>query len=143
MLNVDTHVLLYALTGTLRPRERRVLGADQWSISGIVLWEIAKLAQLGRISIDLEDPDVVRVLARIHVWPLTREIAHGSPCVACCAGTHAPLRAVVARLRAELQAHDLQMAKPLWPALLEEPIRIDVPADAPWKPGQEYVYWPN
>ena len=50
---------------------------------------------------------------------------------------------LVARLRAELQAHDLQMAKPLWPALLEEPIRIDVPADAPWKPGQEYVYWPN
>jgi PIN domain nuclease of toxin-antitoxin system len=78
MLNVDTHVLLYALTGTLRPRERRVLGADQWSISGIVLWEIAKLAQLGRISIDLEEPDVVRVLARIHVWPLTREIAHAS-----------------------------------------------------------------
>ncbi len=50
---------------------------------------------------------------------------------------------VVTRLRAELAAHDRQMAKPLWPALLEEPIRIDVPADAPWKPGQEYVYWPN
>ena len=50
---------------------------------------------------------------------------------------------IVARLRAELDAHDRQMAKPLWPALLEEPIRIDVPADAPWKPGQEYVYWPN
>ncbi|HXI27325.1 MAG TPA: PIN domain-containing protein [Vicinamibacterales bacterium] len=78
MLNVDTHVLLYALTGTLKPGERRVLGADQWSISAIVLWEIAKLAQLGRISIDLEDVAVVRVLARIHVWPLTREIAHAS-----------------------------------------------------------------
>jgi PIN domain nuclease of toxin-antitoxin system len=78
MLNVDTHVLLYALTGTLKPRERRVLGADQWSISAIVLWEIAKLARLGRISINLEDPEVVRVLARIHVWPLTREIAHAS-----------------------------------------------------------------
>ena len=50
---------------------------------------------------------------------------------------------VVSRLRAELATHDRQMAKPLWPALLEEPIRIDVPADAPWKPGQEYVYWPN
>jgi arylsulfatase A-like enzyme len=50
---------------------------------------------------------------------------------------------IVRRLRAELAAHDGQMAKPLWPALLEEPIRIDVPADAPWKPGQEYVYWPN
>jgi arylsulfatase A-like enzyme len=50
---------------------------------------------------------------------------------------------IVARLRAELAAHDREMAKPLWPALLEEPIRIDVPADAPWKPGQDYVYWPN
>jgi PIN domain nuclease of toxin-antitoxin system len=78
MLNVDTHVLLYALTGTLTPRERRRLSGDQWSISAIVLWEIAKLAQLGRISIDLEEPEVVRVLARVHVWPLTREIAHAS-----------------------------------------------------------------
>ena len=52
-------------------------------------------------------------------------------------------RDVANKLRAELEKHDRQMAKPLWPALLEEPIRIDVPADAPWKPGQEYVYWPN
>jgi arylsulfatase A-like enzyme len=49
----------------------------------------------------------------------------------------------VQRLRHLLAAHDAQMAKPLWPALLEEPIRIDVPADAPWKPGQQFVYWPN
>jgi len=52
-------------------------------------------------------------------------------------------RDVVQHLRAELAAHDRQLTKPLWPALLEEPIRIDVPADAPWKPGQEYIYWPN
>ena len=50
---------------------------------------------------------------------------------------------IVARLRTDLAVHDSDLAKPLWPALLEEPIRIDVPADAPWKPGQEYVYWPN
>ena len=50
---------------------------------------------------------------------------------------------IVSRLRQELAAHDRQLAKPLWPALLEEPIRIDVAADAPWRPGQEYVYWPN
>jgi arylsulfatase A-like enzyme len=49
----------------------------------------------------------------------------------------------VVLLRSKLAAHDREMAKPLWPALLEEPIRIDVPADAPWKPDQEYVYWPN
>ena len=78
MLNVDTHVLLYAVTGALRPREIRLLSADRWSVSAIVLWEIAKLAQLGRIAVDLDDPDVVRVLTRVHVWPLTREIARTS-----------------------------------------------------------------
>ena len=78
MLNVDTHVLLYAVTGALSPREGRRLTADRWSISAIVLWEIAKLAQLGRIKVDLDDADVVRVLARVHVWPLTREIARAS-----------------------------------------------------------------
>lgn len=78
MLNLDTHVLLHAFTGTLRPLETRLLSADRWSISAIVLWEIAKLAQLGRIAVDLDDPDVVLAFARLHVWPLTREIAAAS-----------------------------------------------------------------
>jgi PIN domain nuclease of toxin-antitoxin system len=54
------------------------LAGALWSVSAIVLWEIAKLAQLGRIAVDLEDADVVRVLGRVHVWPLTRAIAHAS-----------------------------------------------------------------
>ncbi|TAK86044.1 MAG: PIN domain-containing protein [Betaproteobacteria bacterium] len=78
MLNVDTHVLLHALAGKLKPRELTLLQNDTWSISTIVLWEIAKLAQLGRIAVDLDDPEVVRALARLHVWPLTREIARES-----------------------------------------------------------------
>ena len=75
MLNLDTHVLLHAVAGRLSPVEGRLLRNDQWSISAIVLWEIAKLAQLGRIEVDLDDAEVVRALARVHVWPLTREIA--------------------------------------------------------------------
>jgi PIN domain nuclease of toxin-antitoxin system len=78
VLNVDTHVLLYAVTGTLTARERRLLSAHPWSISGIVLWELATLAQLGRVRLDLDDPRVVRVLDRVHVWPITREIAAAS-----------------------------------------------------------------
>lgn len=78
MLNVDTHVLLYAVAGELRPREARLLSEQRWSVSSIVLWEIAQLAQLGRIEVDLDDPEVVRVLARVHVWPLTRDIALAS-----------------------------------------------------------------
>lgn len=78
MLNLDTHVLLYAVRGELTNAERRVLSADPWSISAIVLWEIAKLAQLGRIVMDLDDAEVRRVMSRVHVWPLTREIARAS-----------------------------------------------------------------
>jgi PIN domain nuclease of toxin-antitoxin system len=52
--------------------------ANRWGISAIVLWEIAKLAQLGKIQVDRDDPDVVRVLGAVHVWPLTREIARAS-----------------------------------------------------------------
>jgi PIN domain nuclease of toxin-antitoxin system len=78
MLNLDTHLLLYAVTGALRPREASLLANNRWSISAIVLWEIAKLSQLGRITVDLDDAEVVRVLGRVHVWPLTREIARAS-----------------------------------------------------------------
>lgn len=78
MLNVDTHVLLFAVTGALTTAERRLLSVEPWSISAIVLWEIAKLAQRGRIAIDLDDAEVRRVLSRVHVWPLTRDIARAS-----------------------------------------------------------------
>jgi PIN domain nuclease of toxin-antitoxin system len=78
MLNLDTHILLHAVSGVLRPAERRLLSTERWSISPIVLWEVAKLAELGRIAMDLQDPEVVRVLSRLHVWPITREIAHAS-----------------------------------------------------------------
>ncbi len=78
MLNLDIHVLLYAVTGALRPREIELLSTDRWSISAIVLWEVVRLAQLRRIAVDLDDVEVVRVLARVHVWPLSREIARTS-----------------------------------------------------------------
>lgn len=78
MLNLDTHVLIYALRGDLRPRERELLATDSWGIAAIVLWELAKLAQLGRLTIDLDDPEVKVALSRLHVWPLDLEIARAS-----------------------------------------------------------------
>jgi PIN domain nuclease of toxin-antitoxin system len=78
MLNLDTHILLHALTGNLKPREKKLLSSDTWSISAIVLWEICKLAELGRIEIDVDDAEVVRVLQRIYTWPLTLEISRQS-----------------------------------------------------------------
>ena len=75
MLNPDTHVLLCALTGDLTSREYSLLSTDSWSISTIVLWEIAKLSELGRIEIDdMDSPELTRTLARIQTWPLTLDI---------------------------------------------------------------------
>ena len=70
MLNLDTHILLFALTGKLKKKEATLLEKHQWSISSIVLWEIFKLAQLKKIELDLHDIEVVRILSKIHQWPL-------------------------------------------------------------------------
>lgn len=74
MLNLDTHILLFALEGQLRRREKTVLDQDRWGISSIVLWEIAKLHQSGRIALGLDSPQLARALGRIHIWPLSREV---------------------------------------------------------------------
>ena len=55
MLNLDTHILIYALSDQLTKKEKAILSGQPWSISSIVIWEIAKLSQLKRIEIDLDD----------------------------------------------------------------------------------------
>ncbi len=78
MLNLDTHILLHALAGTLRPRERDLLSRELWGVSAIVRWEICKLRQLGRIEIDLDQREVKRIFARLHTWPLSWEVCRAS-----------------------------------------------------------------
>ena len=70
MLNLDTHILLYALNNSLTPAERKLLASEPWGISAIVLWEIAKLTQLGRITVDVRSAEFARIFARVQVWPL-------------------------------------------------------------------------
>ena len=74
MLNLDTHILLYALAGNLLPREEKPLAGDRWSISAIVLWEISKLHQKGRIGIGLDNPLMKGALERVEIWPINREV---------------------------------------------------------------------
>jgi PIN domain nuclease of toxin-antitoxin system len=78
MLNLDTHVLIDALRGELSPLERKLLSADRWSICAIVLWELAKLVQLGRLELDLDAVDFARALGAIHVWPLDLAVCRQS-----------------------------------------------------------------
>ncbi|MDP9177081.1 MAG: PIN domain-containing protein [Gemmatimonadota bacterium] len=63
-------MLVFALAGEVSEKERRLLAGNTWSISAIVLWELAKLVQLGRVTIDLEHPEVVRTLSALQVWPI-------------------------------------------------------------------------
>lgn len=78
MLNLDTHVLIHALSGNLMARERTLLSAHPWSISAIVLWELSKLVQLRRVILDLDAADFVRHLGRIHIWPIDFAVARRS-----------------------------------------------------------------
>jgi PIN domain nuclease of toxin-antitoxin system len=75
MLNLDTHILIHALAGSLTPRETRLLKSDaDWGISAIVLWEIEKLYAKGRIRLGLDAPELLGALARLHVWPISPEV---------------------------------------------------------------------
>ena len=78
MLNLDTHMLVFALNGELRPSEQALLARNRWSVAAIVLWELAKLVDLGRVDMDLDDRDVSRALNRIHVWPFDLAVARAS-----------------------------------------------------------------
>ena len=78
MIKLDTHILIFAFNGTVTSREQSVLRVNDWGISAIVLWEIAKLAQLGRISLDISDPSLSAALSDIHVWPIDVAIAQAS-----------------------------------------------------------------
>ncbi len=48
---------------------------NEWSMSGIVPWELAKLVKLGRVEVDLDDREVARTLDGIRLWPIDFAIA--------------------------------------------------------------------
>jgi PIN domain nuclease of toxin-antitoxin system len=75
MLNLDTHILVALLAGSLTTEEAALVADESLAISDIVLWEIAKLVQLGRLEMDLEDATYLRCLERIRVIPISPRIA--------------------------------------------------------------------
>jgi len=79
MLNLDTHILIHALDGGLTPRERQLLASNRWGISAIVLWELTKLRQLGRIAVDINTAEFATVLSRITVWPIDLSVCRRIP----------------------------------------------------------------
>lgn len=74
MLNLDTHILIYALSDDLTEKEKALLSKETWSISAIVLWEITKLSQLKRIELDIDDTEFSLVLSSIHIWDISLDV---------------------------------------------------------------------
>src|SRR5258708_6464704 len=60
MLNLDTHILVDALAGRLKQRKQALLTANRWSVSAIVLWELAM------------------ALSRVQVWPIDLEVCRAT-----------------------------------------------------------------
>ena len=78
MLNLDTHILVSILTGDLFPREDDLILKNELAISDVVLWELAKLIQLGRLEMDLESVEFRRCLREVLILPITLDIARAS-----------------------------------------------------------------
>jgi len=78
MLNLDTHVLVSILNGELSPHEDDLILKNELAISDVVLWELAKLIQLGRLEMDLDSLEFRRSLREVLILPITLDIARAS-----------------------------------------------------------------
>ena len=74
MLNLDTHILVNAVSNLLTPAEKVALESDEWGISDIVLWEIEMLYARRRIGFGLDDPRLMNTLRYVTIWPITPEV---------------------------------------------------------------------
>lgn len=87
MLNLDTHMLIFLLSGELTEKELKYLQTEDLAISDIVLWELSKLVQLKRLELELDSEEFRKLLLNLTVIPITLPIAvastkldfHGDP----------------------------------------------------------------
>ncbi len=79
MQNLDTHILIHAVSGLLTQAERKVLAAAAWGLSDIVLWEIEMLYARRRIGFGLDHPPLIETLRRVKI--AATSLAHDVPLV--------------------------------------------------------------
>jgi predicted nucleic acid-binding protein len=75
MLNLDTHILIHALAGSLTPRERALLSRESWSISAIVFVGDRQACAAQARSTDFDSPEWTQVIARVRIWSLDLAVA--------------------------------------------------------------------
>ncbi len=74
MLNLDTHILIDLMIGHLSTTEENIVRKNDWCISGIVLWEIYKLNEIGRIKINFNNPEVTKFISSLTIYPIDLKI---------------------------------------------------------------------
>ena len=79
MQNLDTHILIHAVSGLLTQAERKVLAAAAWGLSDIVLWEIEMLYARRRIGFGLDHPPLIETLRGVKI--AATSLAHDVPLV--------------------------------------------------------------
>ena len=78
MLNLDTHMLVFLLSGELTAKEMKYLASEELAISDIVLWELSKLVQLKKLEIELDSDPFRALLLNLTVFPISLPIAVAS-----------------------------------------------------------------
>jgi PIN domain nuclease of toxin-antitoxin system len=78
MLNLDTHIVVALLDGSLNGNEETLISVEPLAISSIVLWELAKLVQLRRLKLDFDSPEFRDFLRHLTIIPINLKIARVS-----------------------------------------------------------------
>lgn len=78
MLNLDTHIVVSLLNRTLTAEEYRRIADEELGVSDIALWELAMLANRGRVALDLNAHAFRIFIESAKVFPITLEIARQS-----------------------------------------------------------------
>ena len=78
MLNLDTHLVVALLDGSLNSKETTLVSVEPLAVSPIVFWELAKLVQLRRLTMDFDSLEFRNFLRQVTVIPITFEIALAS-----------------------------------------------------------------
>ena len=78
MINLDTHIVVFALNDQLKDEEDRAMRGQQWAISPMVLWELATLVENRRINVNLDGHNFKNLMNSIRVLPINLNVAKTS-----------------------------------------------------------------
>ena len=78
MLNLDTHIVVFAFDDKLDASEREIMQDEDWAISSIALWELAFLVGRRRINLNLDGYRFESFLSQLEILPIDINVARTS-----------------------------------------------------------------